>query len=128
MTTSSHYQMPVLRLARHWGRLATRRSPGHVQVSRTAGKSLKIPDLPPLRSSAVPVCGRTSPVPTGKKITLQRRRMECHEEKFKVYIPPVPAAKPPYSIQSPQRYLPLWALLSTYFLYNSNIIPMGGFL
>ena len=31
-----------------------------------------------------------------------------------------------YGTQSPQRYLPLWALLSPHFLYNSNIIPMGG--
>ena len=31
-----------------------------------------------------------------------------------------------YGTQSPQRYLPLWALLSAYFLYNSNIISMGG--
>lgn len=29
-----------------------------------------------------------------------------------------------YGTQSPQRYLPLWALLSPYFLYNSDIIPM----
>ena len=31
-----------------------------------------------------------------------------------------------YGTQCPQRYLPLWALLSPHFLYNKNIIPMGG--
>ena len=32
----------------------------------------------------------------------------------------------PYGTKRPQRYLPLWALLSPSFLYNSNIISMGG--
>lgn len=31
-----------------------------------------------------------------------------------------------YGTQSLQRYLPLWALLSPCFLYNSDIILMGG--
>ena len=47
----------------------------------TAGKSTEVSDLPPLRSSAVPVCGRTSPVPAGKKISLQCRRLEYYEER-----------------------------------------------
>ena len=55
-------------------------SPGYIQVSRTSGKSLEIPDLPPLRSGTVPVCSRTSPFPTSKKITLECRRRECDEE------------------------------------------------
>ena len=33
-----------------------------------------------------------------------------------------------YGTQSPQRYLPLWALLSTYFLYNILGFPLTGFL
>lgn len=37
--TSSRYKMPVLRLTGHRGRLATRRSPGHFQISQTAGES-----------------------------------------------------------------------------------------
>lgn len=54
---------------------------GEAQISRAAGKSAEVPDLPPLRSSAVPMCGRTSPVPAGKKITLQCRRLEYYEER-----------------------------------------------
>ena len=33
-----------------------------------------------------------------------------------------------YGTQSPQRYLPLWAFLPPYFLYNNNISAIGGFL
>lgn len=91
--TSSRYKMPVLRFVRHRRRLATRRSPGHFQISRTAGKPAEVPDLPPLRSSAVPVCGRTSPFPAGKKITLQLRRMEYYEKRTQsANIFPAPVA------------------------------------
>ena len=31
-----------------------------------------------------------------------------------------------YGAQRPRQYLPLWALLFSRFLYNSDIVPIGG--
>ena len=58
--TSSRYQMPVLRLTRHWGRLAARRGPGHFQISWIAGKSAEVPDLPQLWGCVIPMRSRTT--------------------------------------------------------------------